>query len=110
MRIAKVDNDPEPSLINEKLSSLKLNTQLLFLSILCLLLTSTIQAQTSVNIGLTSDYLWRGISQSDKNIAASAGIDYASDSGFYLGSWASTLHSGSYELDLYAGFSTEKMI
>ena len=109
MRLIKVDNDPEPSLIVEKLSSLKLNTYVLALFLCAVGITSPniVHAQTSANFGLASNYLWRGITQSNKNIAASAGLDYTADLGFYLGTWASTLSGGSYELDLYAGFSTE---
>ncbi len=109
MRLIKVDNDPEPSLMNEKLSSLKLNTftLALFLSAFCLTSPSITSAQTSANFGIASNYLWRGITQSNKHIADSGGFDYANNSGFYLGSWASTLSSGSYELDLYGGFSAE---
>jgi len=109
MRLIKVDNDPEPSLIDEKLSSLKLNIfhLALFLSVASLITPKQVHAQTSANIGINSNYLWRGITQSDKNFAASAGLKYASESGFYLGTWVSTMTGGSYELDLYGGFSNE---
>ncbi len=109
MKTIIVDNDPEPSLIIEKLSSLKLNTLTLalFLSVINLATPNIIHAQTSSNFGLASNYLWRGITQSTKHIAESGGLDYGSQSGMYFGTWASTLSGGSYELDLYAGFSTE---
>jgi uncharacterized protein (TIGR02001 family) len=109
MRLIKVDNDPEPSLIIENLSSLKLNTFALVLFLCAISLATPKQAfaQITATTGIASDYLWRGISQSNKNIAASVGLDYKTDSGFYLGTWASTLSSGSYELDLYGGYSTE---
>ncbi|GLX87418.1 hypothetical protein tloyanaT_36710 [Thalassotalea loyana] len=64
----------------------------------------------SANVGLTSNYLWRGVSQTDDGAAISGGIDYASDSGFYVGTWASNVDFGddaSYELDFYAGFGGE---
>lgn len=109
MKLIKVDNDPEPSLINEKLSSVKLNAFILvlFLSTVVLTPSKQVHAQTSANFGITTNYLWRGISQSNNKFAASAGLDYAASSGFYVGTWASMLYSGSYELDLYSGFSTE---
>lgn len=61
----------------------------------------------SANVGLTSNYLWRGISQTDDGAAVSGGIDYEHDSGFYAGTWASNVDFGddaSYELDFYFGF------
>jgi len=66
----------------------------------------------SYNIGVTSDYRYRGISQTQKDPALSLGVDYAHNpSGFYAGMWASTIKwikdgyggSGNLEIDLYAG-------
>lgn len=62
----------------------------------------------SANVGATSNYLWRGVSQTDDGAAISGGIDYADDSGFYVGTWASNIDFGddaSYELDFYLGFA-----
>lgn len=66
-------------------------------------------AGATANVGVTSQYLFRGIEQTS-GAAVSGGIDYAAESGFYVGTWASTIGfaSGSgtsAELDLYAGFS-----
>ncbi|MFD2165483.1 TorF family putative porin [Thalassotalea euphylliae] len=61
----------------------------------------------SANVGLTSNYLWRGVSQTDDAAAISGGIDYEHGSGFYAGTWASNVDFGddaSYELDFYFGF------
>lgn len=61
----------------------------------------------SANVGLTSNYLWRGVSQTDDGAAISGGIDYEHESGFYAGTWASNVDFGdaaSYELDFYFGF------
>ena len=68
-------------------------------------------AEVSVNVGLASQYLFRGLEQTS-GAAVSGGIDYASESGFYAGTWASTIGfaSGSgtgAEMDFYAGFSGE---
>jgi uncharacterized protein (TIGR02001 family) len=75
----------------------------------------------SYNMGVTSDYVFRGISQSRNKPAFSAGVDYShAPSGFYAGTWASTISwindsysntnigdssrpNTPYELDLYAG-------
>lgn len=62
----------------------------------------------SANVGLTSNYLWRGVTQTDDAAAISGGIDYENASGFYAGTWASNVDFGddaSYELDFYLGFS-----
>lgn len=65
------------------------------------------------NVGLTSDYLFRGISQTGHAPAIQGGFDYAHASGFYLGAWASNVgwiedfqgyDSGKLEIDLYGGF------
>jgi uncharacterized protein (TIGR02001 family) len=62
----------------------------------------------SANVGATSNYLWRGVSQTDNAAAISGGIDYANDAGFYAGTWASNIDFGddaSAELDFYLGFN-----
>ncbi len=65
------------------------------------------------NIGVTSDYRYRGIAQTAEKPALQGGVDFAHKSGFYLGAWASNVDwvkdfnlatKGSYELDLYGGF------
>jgi uncharacterized protein (TIGR02001 family) len=44
------------------------------------------------NMGVTSDYVFRGISQSRNSPAVSGGVDYAhSPTGLYLGVWTSTI-------------------
>lgn len=67
----------------------------------------------SANIGLTSDYLFRGISQTQHKPAIQGGFDFAHDSGFYVGAWGSNVdwvsalglkESNSMEMDLYAGY------
>jgi len=58
-------------------------------------------AEISANIGMVSDYLYRGIYQEDSS--ASAGIDFEDDGGFYVGAWTAGVGDG-IETDLYAGF------
>ena len=43
------------------------------------------------NVGVVTDYRYRGISQSRLKPALQGGIDFAHKSGFYLGTWASTI-------------------
>ena len=67
----------------------------------------------SANVGITTDYIFRGISQTSANPALQGGIDYAHASGLYAGIWGSNVSwitdfgatgSASLELDTYFGF------
>ena len=65
---------------------------------------------TSASVALSSDYLWRGYSQTDEQAAISGSFDYGHSSGFYAGTWASNIDysdDASIEVDLYAGFAGE---
>lgn len=62
-----------------------------------------------------SDYDFRGISQSARDPALQASVDYAHDSGWYIGAWASNIDFGidestgvddpKIETDVYTGFT-----
>jgi len=73
-----------------------------------LLAAGSASAQISSTVTLTSDYDFRAISLSAKDPALQASVDWAHDSGFYLGAWASNIDygdaDGDVELDLYLGF------
>lgn len=61
------------------------------------------------NVAVTSDYVFRGLTQSWGHPAIQGGADYASPSGFSAGAWASSISENSYpggamELDLYASY------
>lgn len=64
------------------------------------------------NITLTSDYVFRGVSQTQNGPAIQGGFDYAHASGFYIGTWASNVdwvslgykEDSSMEIDLYGGY------
>ena len=65
----------------------------------------------SFNVGVVTDYRYRGISQSHLNPALQGGADFAHKSGFYLGAWGSTIKwikdaggDGPVEIDLYGGY------
>jgi len=60
----------------------------------------------SANVAATNNYLWRGLEQTGGDAAVSGGIDYATDSGFYTGTWVSNAWGGT-ELDLYGGFGAD---
>ena len=73
-------------------------------------MTSTATAEVSVNIGVVSNYLFRGVTQTFDSAAIQGGIDFEDASGFYAGTWASNIDFGDeagYELDLYLGFAGE---
>ena len=68
----------------------------------------------SANAALVSDYIFRGIPQTDGNAAVQGGIDLE-QSGFYLGSWFSEVDSGDpdsgdgLEIDYYGGYGAIAM-
>jgi uncharacterized protein (TIGR02001 family) len=69
-------------------------------------------ADWSANAAVTNNYIWRGLTQTENEAAVQGGIDYASDSGFYAGTWVSNVNYGagdvySYEHDLYFGYAFE---
>jgi len=78
-------------------------------------LPSVAQAQEAspltFNAAVASEYRYRAISQSRSKPAFSAGADYAFPSGFYLGTWASTIKwikdsggGADIEVDVYGGY------
>lgn len=73
-------------------------------------------AEWSGNIGIHSKYLLRGIFNENDDTAVQGGFDYASESGFYAGWWASNLgytydangapgDGEGFENDFYAGYA-----
>ena len=67
-------------------------------------------------VTLTSDYVFRGVSQSRQRLAVQGGFDFIHDSGFFAGIWASSVDfpfdDGSekprrLELDIYLGLERE---
>lgn len=59
------------------------------------------------NVGVVSEYMFRGVTQTFNGAAVSGGLDYAADSGIYVGTWASNINwgVGGSELDVYGGFT-----
>lgn len=89
---------------------------------IALLATSTVSIATdednsfygftpSASVALTTDYMWRGVSQTNNDPAIQGSFDLAHESGLYVGAWASNVEFGdgetSMELDVYAGFSKD---
>jgi uncharacterized protein (TIGR02001 family) len=45
----------------------------------------------SGNVSIVTDYSFRGLSQTNKNMALQGGIDWEHDTGFFVGTWGSSL-------------------
>lgn len=79
------------------------------LAIASLIITSTpALAALSSTVNVASDYTFNGVSQTQENPALQASLDYANDSGFYAGAWASNVDFGgeddtNLEFDVYVG-------
>ena len=64
----------------------------------------------SGSVGLVSEYRFRGVSQSDRELAVQGGFTIAHESGLYIATWGSNLSGwgtfggANMELDLVAGF------
>ncbi len=68
----------------------------------------------SGNAALVTEYRFRGVDLSGGDIAVQGGIDLGHSSGFYLGTWGSSLDEdtvgyGHTELDIYGGWSGDIM-
>lgn len=76
--------------------------------------------EVTYNVGVVSQYRYRGIAQTKGDPALQGGVDYANANGFYLGAWGSTIKwikdandtsgtqaKGPFELDLYGGYKFE---
>ncbi len=85
--------------------------KLFFASLLSLSSFGFAEISLSGNVALTTDYVWRGMTQNAGDPAISGGFDLEDDSGFYIGAWASNVlaadsgETGSLELDGYLGYT-----
>lgn len=66
----------------------------------------------TANVTLTSDYVSRGQSQTDRGPAFQGGIDYANESGIFAGLWASSIdfndpQNSPAEVDLTFGYARD---
>lgn len=64
----------------------------------------------TANLGFTSDYTFRGISQNYRAPAFQGGFDYTLENGFSMGTWASNISGNQYtnasqEWDVYGGYT-----
>ena len=77
--------------------------------------------EVTYNVGVVSQYRYRGLAQTKGDPALQGGVDYANANGFYAGAWGSTIKwikdakpdtgvsaaKGAVELDMYAGYKFE---
>lgn len=86
----------------------KLNCVLLAGGLVVGAIASAQAVELSANVTLATDYIYRGVSQTDEETTVQAGFDLALDNGFYAGIWAANIaFDGSVEVDYYLGFSNE---
>ncbi len=68
-----------------------------------------IPGEFSANVAITTNYIYRGVTQTDDGPAIQGGFDYANGI-FYAGTWASSVDFGddtTLEIDWYAGLASE---
>jgi uncharacterized protein (TIGR02001 family) len=71
------------------------------------------EPEVTGNLTITSDYRFRGISQSFKLPAVQGGIDWVNPAGFYLGNWNSSVSGVQFpdgagvEMDFFGGYRFE---
>jgi uncharacterized protein (TIGR02001 family) len=72
--------------------------------------TGVAQAELSGTLGVASNYLFRGVTQTGDAAAVSGSVDYGHESGIYAGTWMSNVDFGGkedMEVDFYAGYGGE---
>lgn len=70
------------------------------------------EADVTGNLTFTSDYVFRGFSQTDESAAIQGGFDVTHPTGLHAGVWASNVDfnnagDGSAEIDFYGGYANE---
>ena len=66
------------------------------------------QTALTANLAISTDYLFRFVSQTMEEPALSGGLDWSADNGFYLGVWGSNVDFGDdahLEMDFYGGYA-----
>jgi len=85
----------------------KLNVLAISAAVTGVLMTGAVAAEVTGNLGATSNYMWRGTTQTAGAAAISGGVDYSNESGVYAGIWTSNSSFGSPETDYYVGYAGE---
>ena len=69
--------------------------------------TAAAHADLEFNVAAASNYLFRGVTQTEDDAAVSGGVDWSHDSGIYLGTWMSNVSFADAEVDWYGGIAGE---
>ena len=74
--------------------------------------TAATAVEVSANVGMTTDYIWRGNTQASGDASFSGGLDADLGGGLAVGTWVGSLGASddadaNYELDLYASYGFE---
>ncbi len=79
--------------------------------------TAPAAPEVTYNVGVVSQYRYRGVAQTNGDAALQGGVDYANANGFYAGVWGSTIKwiektdaagvQGGSEFDIYGGYKFE---
>lgn len=69
------------------------------------LLSINANASLSSNIGIYSDYVFRGITQTNNGAAVQGGVDFEAPYGVTAGTWMSNVSLGGAEVDLYLDYT-----
>lgn len=67
-------------------------------------LSAPVSADVTANVALVSNYVFRGVSQTNDDPTVQGGLDYKGDSGFSLGIWGSGVDEG-FEVDFYGAYN-----
>tara|TARA_B100000508_G_C11441164_1_gene268853 strand:- start:521 stop:1198 length:678 start_codon:yes stop_codon:yes gene_type:complete len=72
--------------------------KLFFASLISISSFSFTEVSLSGNVAVTTDYVWRGMSQNAEDPSVSGGFDLEHSSGFYIGLWAANVLASSTDL------------
>jgi len=99
---------------------IRFGSQALLGALIAVPMVASAEWEGSANVTLTSDYVFRGVSQTDEDPAIQGGFDLSHDSGFYIGAWASNVDfneedstdpaaddAADMELDLKVGYAND---
>lgn len=71
----------------------------------------TASAELTGNLGITSNYIFHGESQSNGSPALQGGLDYSHTTGLYVGTWASNVdkaNASGVQVNTYGGFARQQ--
>lgn len=94
------------------------NSIVLATAVASILTSGVAAAELTANAAITSNYIWRGVTQTNDSAAGQGGIDWGFGPGFYAGTWVSNVdfsgdlglgyeNGTGYEMDVYAGWGGE---